>query len=47
MTAGVGVGGNVLVGGSTGTLALQPIMIEGNTGLNLAAGISEVTLKAK
>jgi len=43
-TAGVGVGANVLVGGSNRGIALQPISIEGNTGLNIALGVGELTL---
>ena len=44
-TVGVGVGANVLVGGFDKSIALQPISIEGNTGLNVAAGIGAVNLK--
>ena len=43
-TAGVGVGANVLVGGSGSTISLQPLSIEGNTGLNVAAGVAALTL---
>lgn len=43
-TVGVGVGANALVGGSNNTIALQPLSIEGNTGLNVAAGIASITL---
>lgn len=43
---GVGLGANVLIGGSTKTIALQPVSIEGSTGLNVAAGIGELTLHA-
>ncbi len=43
-TVGVGVGANVLVGGSGNSIALQPVSIEGTTGLNVAAGIAEMTL---
>ena len=42
-TVGVGVGANVLVGGSGNSIALQPVSIEGTTGLNVAAGIAEMT----
>jgi len=44
-TAGVGVGANVLIGGSNKTVSLQPVSIEGNTGLNVAAGIAGITLQ--
>ena len=44
-TVGVGVGANALVGGSgNNTIALQPLSIEGNTGLNVAAGVASITL---
>lgn len=43
-TVGVGVGANVLVGGFKDSFALQPVSIEGNTGLNVAGGIAQVTL---
>lgn len=43
-TAGVGVGANVLIGGSGNSIALQPVSIEGNTGLNVAAGIGAISL---
>jgi Protein of unknown function (DUF992) len=43
-TVGLGVGGNVLVGGMDGSISLQPLSIEGNTGLNVAAGVAALTL---
>jgi hypothetical protein len=43
-TAGVGVGANVLLGGSGNTISLQPLSIQGQTGLNVAAGIASLTL---
>ena len=43
-TVGVGVGANALVGGSGNTVALQPLSLEGQTGLNVAAGIGAITL---
>jgi uncharacterized protein DUF992 len=42
---GVGLGANVLVGGSKNSIALQPVSIEGNTGLNVAGGIGALTLR--
>jgi hypothetical protein len=45
-TVGVGLGANALVGGSNNTVALQPLSIEGNTGLNVAAGVASITLSA-
>ena len=44
-TVGVGAGANVLIGGLDKSVALQPISIEGNTGLNVAAGIGALNLK--
>src|SRR5712691_2888841 len=43
-TVGVGVGAHALVGGSGNTIALQPLSLEGNTGLNVAAGIGAINL---
>lgn len=42
---GVGVGANILVGGSGNHFMLQPVSIEGQTGLNVAAGIAALNLK--
>ena len=44
-TVGVGLGANILVGGLDNSIALQPLSIEGNTGLNVAAGIAGLTLR--
>jgi len=41
----VGVGANVLVGGNDRSVALQPLSIQGQTGINVAAGIAEITLQ--
>jgi hypothetical protein len=43
-TIGVGVGANVLVGGSGNSIALQPLSVEGTTGLNVATGVAEMTV---
>ena len=40
-----GGGANVLVGGLDRSITLQPVSIEGETGLNVAAGISAISLK--
>ena len=45
-TVGVGAGANVLVGGSNRSIELQPLSIEGNTGLNVALGVAELRLQA-
>lgn len=42
---GIGAGANVLVGGFKKSIALQPISIEGQQGLNVAAGIASLNLK--
>ena len=44
-SVGVGLGANALVGGSGGHIGLQPLSVEGMTGLNVAAGIGGLTLK--
>jgi hypothetical protein len=44
-TAAIGAGAHVLIGGFRHSLTLQPISIEGNTGLNVAAGIGAMTLR--
>jgi hypothetical protein len=41
-----GLGANVLVGGSDQAFALQPISVEGEIGVNVAAGVTELTLVA-
>ena len=44
-TIGVGLGANALIGGSDRTIALQPISVQAQTGLNLAVGIASLTLR--
>ncbi|HEX4081171.1 MAG TPA: DUF992 domain-containing protein [Rhizomicrobium sp.] len=44
ITAGVGFGANALIGGIEHSVALQPLSMEGNTGLNLAAGLGAIEL---
>ena len=44
-TVGAGLGANVLVGGSDWTVALQPVAVQGQTGLNVAAGVTELELR--
>ncbi len=46
-TVGVGAGANVLVGGFKDSITLQPVSFEGNTGLNVAAGIAAISLDYK
>jgi hypothetical protein len=40
-----GVGANVLLGGSHGTIALQPLSVQGQVGLNIAVGVGELSLR--
>ena len=44
-TIAVGLGANVLVGGSNRTIALQPVSVQGQVGLNLALGVAELRLR--
>jgi hypothetical protein len=44
-SVGVGFGGNFLVGGPENPYALQPISLQGQTGLNVAAGIADIELQ--
>jgi hypothetical protein len=41
----VGFGGNFLVGGPANSYALQPISVQGQTGLNVAAGVADIELQ--
>jgi di/tricarboxylate transporter len=45
-SVGVGLGANVLIGGWHRSIALQPLSVEGHTGVNLALGIAGLTLRA-
>jgi hypothetical protein len=45
LSLGAGAGANVLVGGFQKSIALQPISFEGQTGLNVAAGVAALNLK--
>jgi hypothetical protein len=44
-SVGVGVGGNVLVGGSENSIALQPLSVQGQVGLSVAAGLESLELR--
>jgi hypothetical protein len=44
-SVGVGGGGNFLVGGPANSYALQPISVQGQTGLNVAAGVADIELQ--
>jgi hypothetical protein len=45
-TVGAGLGANVLIGGSNRSIALQPVSVQGQTGINLALGIAGLELRA-
>ncbi len=45
ISIGIGVGANALIGGSNKSVALQPLSIEGQVGLNLALGIANLQLR--
>jgi len=44
-TVGAGLGANVLIGGSSHTVTLQPVSIQGQAGLNVAAGVAGLDLR--
>ena len=44
-SVGVGGGGNFLVGGPQNSYALQPLSVQGQTGLNVAAGVANLDLE--
>lgn len=41
----VGIGGNVLLGGSNNSIALQPISVQAETGVIIAAGLERMDLQ--
>jgi hypothetical protein len=44
-TVGAGLGANVLVGGFQRSVALQPVSVSGQTGLNFALGVGDLELR--
>jgi hypothetical protein len=44
-TIAAGLGANVLIGGSNRTVALQPVSVSGQVGLNLAVGVADLRLR--
>jgi uncharacterized protein DUF992 len=46
MSIAAGLGANVLVGGSSRSVALQPLSVQGQTGLDIAAGVGALELHA-
>jgi uncharacterized protein DUF992 len=47
VAVGPGIGVNVLIGGSRRTIVLQPLSVERAIGLNLAAGVTNLTLDSR
>lgn len=45
-SAAIGVGANVLIGGSSDSFALQPVSVQGQTGINVALGVTSFELVA-
>jgi len=45
-TVGAGIGANALIGGSDRTVTLQPLSVQGQAGLNLAAGVASIDLQS-
>ena len=46
VTAAVGAGANLLIGGLNGTFTLQPLSLQTQTGLNLALGVTNFQLRS-
>jgi hypothetical protein len=44
-TIGIGLGANVLVGGFKQSINLQPVSVQAQTGLNVAAGVTSLHLR--
>ncbi len=44
-TVGAGIGANALVGGNNRTVSLQPLSVQGQAGLNVAAGVAGLDLR--
>ena len=45
-TVGYGIGANALIGGSRRGFILQPLSVQAQTGLNIAAGVRSLVLSA-
>ena len=46
VTAAIGAGANLLVGGTGNAFTLQPLSVQTQTGLNIAIGVSEFQLRS-
>jgi hypothetical protein len=42
---GIGAGTKILVGGSKNSVSLQPLSVQGQTGLNLSVGVADLSLR--
>jgi len=47
ITAAIGAGANILVGGSSQSFTLQPVSVQAQTGLNLALGVASFQLRSE
>lgn len=47
VAVGIGGGANALVGGSNKSIVLQPVSVKGQTGVNLAVGVAELSLRQR
>lgn len=45
-SAAIGVGANVLLGGDSDAFALQPVSVQGQTGVNVAIGVTDFQIRA-
>lgn len=45
VAAGLGLGANVLIGGGSNQIALQPVSVTGSVGVNVAAGVAQIELR--
>lgn len=46
-SAGIGAGAKLLIGGFKKSIALQPLAVQGQTGVNIAYGVSGLRLREK
>ena len=46
-TVAAGLGANVLIGGSGQTVALQPVSVSGQVGINFAVGVGDLNLRPR
>ena len=46
ITAAIGAGANLLIGGSSQSFTLQPLSVQTQTGINLALGVSQFQLRS-